>query len=381
MKKFARSILAVFTLVVMCALPAVTALAETDPETGKDVYSDLPAIKYIKDDGSLTIIDFYGGNTYKKIVIPNAIGDPISEIRDEAFLGADPEKVEAVYLPDTLMKLGKNAFWEGMKVIVYPSGDYRKFATAADGQTSNRLLKDPEVSALTVLSETSYGAVLVNDGVHYRMDGIIATVVGYSGSEKELHIASEAGGLPVTTIESGALKDANLEKLYLPSSVTTVEEDAVGPFEVIFRADTDAPIVPSETPVPTESIAPSVETGTADIGTFDMSLEEFVTTASPETKEAATEAEESGSEDETEEESGEESREPVSIDPVVVTEENAAETDDSTAASNEEPADSKDGPSPWLYVGIGIGAVVLAGGTVVVVQEMEKRKRRKSRGK
>ncbi len=377
MKRILRSLLIAAVTGVTFLGASLMVLAETDPETGKEVKSDVPAFKYIQEDGSLTVIEYYGGNTYSTIVIPNAIGDPVSEIRSGAFQGADPAKVNAVYLPDTMMKIGENAFRTGMRIVVYPSGDYRAFA-------SHRMEKDPDVSALTVKSDTKYGDVVVSGGVQYRLDGIEATVVGYEGAGGEVRVLAEAGGLPVTTVASGALTDSKITKLYLPGNVTTVEENAVGPFEVIFRADTDDPVIPTETPHVPESAARPVETGSADIGTFDMSLEEFVTTGSPETEDASTEEEESGSEEETEEASGEKDADDTTE------EAPGEEKGDGKGVPGEEPSgedepakngDESKQVSPWLFVGIGLSVVALAGVTVAVVREMRKRNRRKNRGK
>ena len=372
-RKLRMLITAVLTVAMLIGT-GISVFAETDKETGKEVYSDLPAIKYVKDDGSLTIIEYYGGNTYKTLVIPNAIGDPVSEIRSEAFLGADPKTISAVYVPDTLMKIGENAFRKGMRIVVYRSGDYREFS--ADGQ---RTSKDPDVSKLTVKADSLYGETIVDNGVQYRLDGIEVTVVGYEGSGGEVRIAPSVGEIPVTTVASGALTDPKITKLFLPSNVTSVEENAVGAVEVVFRADSTNPVIPTVVPDPTEPDVRPVEIGTADIGTFDMSLGEFVTTEPAETKpEDETETGEDGSKGETEEASGEK-------DPEESAEENAPGSGtepgkgQSSADGETEPADRKEdgkGASPWLFVGIGAAAVGLGIGATLFVRESLKRKRR-----
>ena len=344
----------------------VSAAEKEEPE--EKVYTDLPAIRYVREEGSLTIIDYYGGSTYKTLVVPNAIGDPVSEIRSEAFLGADPERITAVYLPDTLMKIGENAFREGMRIRVYRSGDYRAFAAAGE-----RLKKDPDVSKLTVLSDTLYGDLKKQDGVVYRLEGIEAVVSAYEGSGGEVRVAPEIGGLPVTTVKSGALTDSKITKIYLPSNVTAVEENAVGAVEVVFRADTDNPVVPTETPYATEPDERPVEIGTADIGTFDMSLGEFVTTEPAETEDPF----ESGK-DGSESESGEGSKEADSkgtsegdqTEPGSDQPSEGGETEPASNTENEKTA------SPWLFVGIGVAAVALGIASTLFVRESLKRKRR-----
>lgn len=403
MKKIWMRLTAVFAcLTLIGAGASIHAFGANDPETGLTIYSTQPALHYVTESGAHTITDYYGGNTRKIIVIPNDVaGNPFSKIRSGAFEGI---QTDAIFVPDTMMEIAPGAFEPGTRIKVYAAGDYRGFTqpTYQKDASGRQYMPDPDTSMLTVKSDTPYYSTVTVNGVSYRQEGISATVTGYSGTETELRIAPSVNGLPVTTVESGALKDAALTKLYLPKSVTRVEEGALGEYEVVFRADTGSGVTTEEEPSVPEYISSSEEevrsseedqsneesrsnesgsgnepqTGstersgnetafgseetdvTSEIGTFDMESGEFV----------STEAEESGSEEETgdgtadtlepEDESGTETEEKTADGP-----------DESKPAggSGEEKKNEEQKADPWIFVAIGGAVIIVAAAAALII--------------
>ena len=396
-------------LTLIGAGASIHAFAADDPETGLTIYSTQPALHYITESGAHTITDYYGGNTRKIIVIPNDVaGNPFSKIRSGAFEGI---QADAVFVPDTVMEIAAGAFEPGTSIKVYAAGDYRGFTQPTKYQkdeNGRRYLPDPDTSMLTVKSDTPYYSTVTVNGVTYRQEGISATVTGYSGTETELRIAPSVNGLPVTTVESGALKDAALTKLYLPKSVTRVEEGALGEYEVVFRADTGSGVTTEEEPSVPEYISSSEEevqsseenqsTGesqsnesgsgnesqsgstehsgnetasgseetdvTSEVGTFDMDSGDFVTT----------EAEESGSEEETDDGTAE-GLEPEDESGTEPEEKTADEPDESKPAGDFDEEMTKEGQKadPWIFIAIG-GAVIITAAAAALIIHFRKRK-------
>jgi hypothetical protein len=68
----------------------------------------------------------------------------------------------------------------------------------------------------------------ITTGVIYELseDGIYAAVVGYNGTDKNVRIASEYKGKPVTNINNQAFENSFIEKIFLPETLLSIGDSA-----------------------------------------------------------------------------------------------------------------------------------------------------------
>lgn len=71
--------------------------------------------------------------------------------------------------------------------------------------------------------------ITVTEGIEYSVgeDGKTASVTGYRGSAQNVVIASEYNGLPVTTIGKNAFSGKDITSLFIPDSITVIEQYAL----------------------------------------------------------------------------------------------------------------------------------------------------------
>ena len=222
--------------------------------------------------------------------------------------------------------------------------------------------------------------------LHYTVDNDSVTIINCFGRDAEVWVPAMIAGSPVNTIASGAFAENEaVQTLYLPDTITTIEEGAIGDWiHVVYNANTDhpqdtptdlilgllptVPPVPEEIPTvqPAEEPAPAVQAGS---GSVDLE-EDAPATPAPQSGTVPTEQETDLTEEET---PAPETPAPASPSPEVPAEsepekaepETGAEAPAPTAAAPDTPEKSGSALGPVLGVG---GAAVLALGAVLLLR-------------
>ena len=85
--------------------------------------------------------------------------------------------------------------------------------------------------------------------IYYTVGDETITIVGCFGKKETITVPNSIGGLPVNTIASGAFAgNKYLKTLYLPDTITTVAEGAIGAgINVIYNYNVAEPASPSPT--------------------------------------------------------------------------------------------------------------------------------------
>ncbi len=108
---------------------------------------------------------------------------------------------------------------------------------------------------------------------HYRMDSGSVTITDYFGREKEATIPKAIGGYPVNAIASGAFQGVTLLKVYVPSCVTVIPDDAFDrDIEVVLNYDRPKDYVLSDGTNQYETLKEALKNCPKDESLFQLSL-------------------------------------------------------------------------------------------------------------
>ena len=264
-KRIKLSILLALFAVCFAAVPAVA--SETE-ETSPPVYTDA-GFKYSKLNGAVTIKECYSGYSMTDdgvLTIPSSLGQmPVETIKSKAIpktlnkIIADGNKkpidVQTVRIPDTVTTLGKNAVPDKATVI-------RSYNV--EGKAYSYIQNDDAVYSL--------------NGLKYRNEEGLLTIVGYDGKEKILMIPSSIQNCKVVHIADNALKDCRVNRILIPDGVTVGENAVAGNYLVIYQYDTDHPLYFGEDPSETTA-APEETTTAGGTGTETTAAPEGTTKA------------------------------------------------------------------------------------------------------
>ena len=188
--------------------------------------------------GDEATITGYTGSA-KNLVIPSELGGkPVTEIGIFAFALCDsltevtiPEGVTSignaafsgcsslteVTIPKSVTSIGDSAFYncDALKTVYY-GGSQTDWGKISIGSDNDPLLKAEIICAIQE-----------SNGFAYTVTGDEATIIGYTGSAKNIVIPSELGGKPVTAIADKAFYGyGKMRDIYIPKTVKTIGENA-----------------------------------------------------------------------------------------------------------------------------------------------------------
>lgn len=97
------------------------------------------------------------------------------------------------------------------------------------------------ILAMLLLALLMTAAAFADDTVYsegyfrYTENNESITIVRYYGHETEVTVPRFIVGMPVNTIAAGAFADSDVAVIYLPDSVTTIEDNAAGNAQIVFE--------------------------------------------------------------------------------------------------------------------------------------------------
>ena len=99
----------------------------------------------------------------------------------------------------------------------------------------------------TLAPATAYAETFTHGYLRYEVVDQSVTIIGYEGREEAVTVPAMIGGNPVNTIAAGAFADAaTVSAVYLPDTVTSVEQGAFGVGQaVVFGGRADGVAVPA----------------------------------------------------------------------------------------------------------------------------------------
>ena len=148
-------------------------------------------------DGEVTITGYVGFN--KNIVIPHEIyGMPVVTIFNEAFR---KKRLRSVVIPDTVTHIESQAFAENRltSMVIPHSVTYIGGLAFARNRLTSVVIPDSVIFIHERAFEGNY-AEDVATPFSIMIFRNTATIIGYSGSEKNVVIPESINGLPVVTI-------------------------------------------------------------------------------------------------------------------------------------------------------------------------------------
>lgn len=334
-----KKILAVFTLTIVLTLGlfAVPAGATSDQaptdEAGNVIYTEM-YFKYIIEDGSICIVDFFGdAKAREKAVVPMSIaGYPVNYIAPGALVGSG---IKELWLPNILMitegeLFNGQYFDEGLEPKFY-----HKNAKGEMEETEFTFLKDtrPEVQPTNPTKpseENPAGPVPKTwQDFEYLEYGSYVVITGYTGTDKVVIIPSHIVTRPVKTVQGNAFSKTLYDEVRIPSGVGV--DGLINAKKTVLNYEDKAKAVTFE----------KENSGNEDIMEIDLEqLDESIAAESN----RETEESESPSEEKETDESGN----------VVI------------------PVEEKSNLWIWLLAGIG-GVAVLGGGAVLFLTKKNKK--------
>lgn len=136
---------------------------------------------YTVDDGSVTIVGFYGKNVLELDVPSMIVGYPVNFIATGAFTDAIVTlKLQTVRLPDTIMYVEEGAFKEGIKAY-YSDGTPVNPTPQANFLTANVSIKEDLHMNFMIQSSFTDGLNVV---VHKQNEDVVLTEKTYSETDK-----------------------------------------------------------------------------------------------------------------------------------------------------------------------------------------------------
>ena len=223
-----------------------TESSENTSNKGKVI--DEKDLDYTIENGEVTINSYLKSGKTRAVIIPDTIeGNPVTIIGAYAF--ANDEKLEEVTLPDTVYKLEHSAFSNDKNItIINGLSNITEFGqTCLLGTSIASIELSENVICIKKAGITTYPDADIDIGtdinfqkletletyslcatslVNVELPGAIETIpincLGYSNNLKTVTLNEGT-----VTIEEGVFYDCPvLEKVVIPASVTTIDEDA-----------------------------------------------------------------------------------------------------------------------------------------------------------
>lgn len=121
---------------------------------------------------------------------------------------------------------------------------------------------------------------------YYTVADESITITGYFGKEKEITLPVMIAGYPVNTIAAGAFQNTSAEKLLLPDTITSIEENAIGfGVSIVYNYNVGDDSVRTDNPEESTSAGSSEETAPqtpsdSQLEVVEVTLEEEETQSS-----------------------------------------------------------------------------------------------------
>lgn len=173
---------------------------------------------YFKTNGKRCIIVKYRGNE-KKIAIPDTIDKkPVRAIANSAFQGSD---IQAVYIPNTVTKIGEKAFKDSsLEFVELPAHIKYVGKRAFEGCKNLKSVK----SLKRDLRMVTLGNCLFNNTAYINGKGIVALnniLIKYNYDDQTAYIPYD-----IDIINENAFYDSNVERVILPSKNFFIRKNA-----------------------------------------------------------------------------------------------------------------------------------------------------------